>query len=130
MGNHNSSAQEYFDQYWKHASVLRNWFVAYGIGALALVVGGKEFFNSLVDKQLFVGAIAIAISTQVLLTFLNKIVHWNVYAGRADEQLQPTSCYIWSNEIIQKFWIDVVADSVTLLAYIIAFAIFMMNLCG
>ena len=37
--------KEYFDQYWKHASVLRNWFVAYGIGALALAIYNGGLFS-------------------------------------------------------------------------------------
>ena len=47
--------QGYFNQYWRHSSVLRNWFVAYGIGALVLVIHKNgAFFATSNQKRLFV----------------------------------------------------------------------------
>ncbi len=119
----------YFDQYWKHNSVLRNWFVAYGIGALTLLLyNNGTFFNDTSLKKIFAILIVIGISLQVLLTFLNKIIHWFVYYGENLLEFQKTKCFKNCEAISKYFLIDIIIDTITILLYAGAFIIFIMNL--
>lgn len=119
----------YFDQYWRHASVLRNWFVAYGIGALTLVVSQIDFWKAFVNKEIFIGCIFIGIFLQVSLTFLNKVVHWFVYQGSNQKAFQTKKRYKWSIKIMEFFWIDILFDLLTVVSYGIACIIFISNIC-
>ena len=118
-----------FDQYWKHSSVLRNWFVAYGIGALVLVVYNDDtFFKDPQKRNVFVGAIVIGISLQILLTFLNKVIHWFVYYGKNLGEFRKTKCYRWSNSLTKCFLIDIVIDILTIVSYTCALVVFIKSL--
>lgn len=119
----------YFDQYWKHASVLRNWFVAYGIGALALVIHNNGlFFKDTESKKLFVTFIVLGISLQIILTFINKIIHWFIYYGKNSAEFQKTKKYKMSDKISRCFGIDIAADILTILLYASAIIVFVLNL--
>ncbi len=117
----------YFDQYWKHNSVLRNWFVAYGIGALALVIyeNGSFFENHLDQKSLFVNSIVIGISLQIILTFINKIIHWYVHYGKVQTDFQTTIRYSFSEWLTQQFIIDIIIDALTMWFYARALFVFL-----
>jgi len=121
--------QGYFNQYWRHSSVLRNWFVAYGIGALVLVIHKNgAFFATSNQKRLFVLFIVVAISLQVILTFLNKLVHWFIYCGENLKAYQETRRYKWSDKISECFLIDIAVDVLTIICYAGAFIVFVCNL--
>ena len=121
--------QNCFDQYWKHSSVLRNWFVAYGIGALVLVIyNDGTFFKDPQKRNVFVGAIVIGISLQILLTFLNKVIHWFVYYGKNLGEFQKTRWYRWSYSITKCFVIDIVIDILTMVFYVRALVVFIKSL--
>ncbi|NVL89546.1 MAG: hypothetical protein HWN69_00930 [Desulfobacterales bacterium] len=125
----NEEVRGYFDQYWKHSSVLRNWFVAYGIGALALAIYNKGiFFSNPEDKKVFVSLIVWGISLQVLLTFLNKVIHWFVYYGKNLIEFQTTWRYKISYKISKCFIIDIIVDFCTMILYARALWIFTSNL--
>ena len=122
-------AKGYFEQYWKHASLLRNWFVAYGIGALALVIhNNASFFENTKSKKLFVGLILFGISLQIILTFINKIIHWYIYCGKNLAEFQETKRYEISDKISEYFGIDIAADILTIVSYAGALVVFVVNL--
>ncbi len=121
--------QDCYDQYWKHSSVLRNWFVAYGIGALTLVVyNDGAFFKDPQKRSMFVGAIVIGISLQILLTFLNKVIHWFVYYGKNLRGFQATRRYRLSDSLTRCFIIDIVIDILTIVFYACALVVFIISL--
>ena len=118
-----------FDQYCKHSSVLRNWFVAYGIGALALVVyNGGTFFKDPQKRDVFVFAIVIGISLQVLLTFLNKVIHWFAYYGKNLGTFRTTRRYRWSDSLTRCFIVDIVIDILTMAFYTLALVVFIKSI--
>jgi len=127
--NSREEAKEYFDQYWQHASVLRNWFVAYGIGALVLVVHDNgSFFITSSHRHLFVLCIAYGIALQIVLTFVNKLVHWFAYYGSHHEHFTRTKRYKCSYQISEWFYFDIAFDIFTILFYTGAFWAFFSNL--
>ena len=119
----------YFEQYWKHSSVLRNWFVAYGIGALVLVVyNNGTFFKDPQKRIVFLVSIVIGISLQILLTFVNKVIHWFLYYGKNMAIFQKTRRYKWSYSISECFLVDIIVDVLTMACYVCAFVFFIKSL--
>ena len=118
----------YFDQYWKHSTALRNWFVVYGVGALALVVTHNSLFSQITIKKILIGSIIVGIALQILLALLNKIVHWYVFWGKNIKQFQNTRCYRVCEWASKKFEIDIVMDILTIIAYGVACAAFIRSL--
>lgn len=124
-----NNAQEYFDQYWQHASTLRAWFVGYGVGAVALLVSHKDCMASNPHaRSLFAKFIFIAVVFQVGLAFINKVAHWLVYWGYEDEDFRNTKLYQSGVKVVSWFWLDVLLDLATFVFYVIAAVIFMVNL--
>ena len=76
-----------YDQYWRHASTLRGWFIAYGIGALVIVMSNKAVFDSLKPDNIkslatwFIAGVAI----QVVLAYFNKIYNYYYFFKRTTE---------------------------------------------
>ena len=118
----------YFDQYWKHSTALRNWFVVYGVGALALVVTHDSLFPQITAKKILIGSIIVGIALQILLALLNKIVHWYVFWGKNLKKFQDTKCYRKCKWISEKFEIDITIDVLTIIAYGVACAAFVYSL--
>ena len=60
-----SNAKDYFEQYWRYCSSLRNWFVAYGIGGCILFLSDKsELFQKMAFKQKRAVVIAFLIASE------------------------------------------------------------------
>ena len=116
-----TKAAEYFDQYWKHASVLRNWFVAYGVGSLAVIITHKEIFNKNNNLKIFIFLICVGVLSQIILTLINKIIHWCIYLGEEDPGVKDRFWYKASARISSCFWIDVIVDFLTTILYVSAF---------
>ena len=84
-----------FEQYWKYTETLRNWFVIYGVGGIALFVSQPDFFNKVPEKTKYCIAIGfvVAVITQVVVSAVNKWVSWFRYAGDTDESFKSKRSY-------------------------------------
>lgn len=108
-----SGDETVFDQYVRHADLLRNWFVGYGIGAVVLFVSGQSVLAQLPKDQIVVVAqwFILGIISQVLLAFINKLYNFQLYlrtfktgvASAGDVKGVKRSFY----------WIDVPLDVLT-----------------
>ena len=115
-----SNAKDYFEQYWRYCSSLRNWFVAYGIGGCILFLSDKsELFQKMAFKQkrAVVIAFLIGVIAQVLLAGLNKCIHWHIYWGKEDQRFRKTWYYKVSFFLSTKFCIDMAIDLTTFVAF-------------
>lgn len=113
----------YFEQYWRYCSSLRNWFVAYGIGGCVLFLSDKaRMFGQVSPKSKVVILIAfiIGVVSQIVLAFINKIIHWYIYWGSEDEEFAKTWRYKVSGYLSECFWIDILADVITFFAFGVA----------
>ncbi len=71
-----------FEQYWRHSKDLRNWFVAYGIGAIVFITS-KDIIPILNGKNISVSPIAMwflfGAACQILLAYINKLYNYRLY---------------------------------------------------
>lgn len=105
-----------FAQYVRHADILRNWFVAYGIGGILLFLTKDTAFKSL-PKDALLGIaewFLLGVGAQVLLAFVNKIYNFHLYQGslaHQDAAQREKSRF----KVFRDFYlIDVLLDIVTL----------------
>ena len=117
-GGVTNESEGYFVQYWQHASSLRNWFIAYGIGGIVLFANKSEVFAdfSKTTKLWVVILFLIGVLAQALLAFYNKFIQWHVYRGKSDETHKNSWEYKFSDKVSEWFWVDVVVDVITFLA--------------
>ena len=112
----------YFEQYWRHASALRNWFIAYGIGGAILFVSKADVFTEFParTKQIIIIAFLSGVGVQSLLAFWNKVVHWYIYYGEDKQSYQSTNAYKFWNRVSECFQIDILIDIITFCSFAFA----------
>lgn len=115
-------AKEYFEQYWRYSAAVRNWFVAFGIGCCVLLMSENAGFKevSKENKANIVRCLLAGVICQILLALLNKYVHWCVYWGKENKEFGKSEIYQKAWRISTWFWIDVVADLLTVIVFGIA----------
>ncbi len=112
----------YFEQYWRYASALRNWFVAYGIGGAILFISKADLFAKFSPgtKKIIVIAFLLGVLVQVLLAFWNKMGHWFIYRGGDDPSYRSRKIYKFWDKATEWFWIDMSVDIVTFFSFLFA----------
>lgn len=112
----------YFEQYWRHASALRNWFIAYGIGGAILFVSKADVFAEFpaCTKQIIIIAFLLGVGVQSLLAFWNKVVHWYIYYGEDEPSYKSTNTYKFWDKVSECFWIDILIDMITVCSFVFA----------
>jgi len=110
-----SKEPDIFEQYWRHASILRSWFIAFGIGGVILFISNPSAFESLSSdfKKSIIILFLVGVLLQILLALLNKITHWYEYYGEKDKLFQETKRYKWSIIIANTISIDIITDLFT-----------------
>jgi len=120
-------AKEYFEQYWRYCSAVRNWLVAFGIGCCVLLISEKSgIFKEVCEKKKIdiVFWLLVGVGAQILLALLNKYIHWCIYWGMEDNKFGKGWCYRAALKMSRCFWIDVLVDVLTVIVF--TFAIFKM----
>jgi hypothetical protein len=79
MSDPKTEAEEYAAAYRQHATTLRNWIVAYGVGGPVIFLGNDKLRDSLRDSgylQVVGWTFLIGVALQVVLSFLDKYADW------------------------------------------------------
>ena len=111
-------AEEYFEQYWKYASAVRNWYVIYGVGGIALLFTKDNVFGAIDFKmrvKILIAFIA-AVLAQVLVSLFRKWVHWGIYSGK-EHNLSGKQWYLLAVRLSRWIWLDILCDLVSLVAF-------------
>jgi hypothetical protein len=116
-------AKESFSAYLEYNKILRTWFVAFGIGGPAIFLANAPLATRLSEQgelrwvsSLFLCGAAC----QVGGAFLNKVVNWYVYESAHPEAEKAVWQYRWANYLVERFWIDITLDSLTITFFGIA----------
>ena len=120
MSKKNNRENECFDQYWRYASTLRNWFVGYGIGIAALFVTKSDVLQKMTsaNKLNVIIPIFIGVLSQIIVSFLNKISQWCIYSGEYDKKFKKTLSYKCAWNYTSKIEHNIIFDLITLLSLI------------
>jgi len=113
----------FYDAFGRHSASLRNWLIAFGIGAPALLLTHETLIarllasgSALLIASLFLGGVLL----QIVKAFLFKFTAWSArgYADTADHRASHWMRFsIWLHE---SMLFDVGFDLVTLMAFLIA----------
>lgn len=113
-------AAEYFKIYEEYSKVLRTWFVAYGIGAPALILTNQSISQAIKasgDSKCIASFFLAGVSLQIVITVVNKVANWGLYYGEIEEDFQKTRSYKIAARMAAQFWIDIVVDIVSLFCF-------------
>lgn len=122
----NRAAHAYFESYAEYNRVLRSWFVAFGIGGLAMFLVEEKLRDALTGSgqaRVVITLFLTGVALQILITGLNKYANWYCYAGEDDPSYQRTAAYRFWSGIAREFIIDVVVDVATTVCFFMAVGI-------
>lgn len=112
-----------YSAYALHASVLRSWLVAYGIGALVLFLSQSVIWQALAragSLKLVAALFLLGVFLQVALSAVNKSVMWAAYYGDITPSFRSTRIYRCADSLSNKYWIDFLVDCVSIVLFIVA----------
>jgi len=121
----NRDRHSYFESYAEYNRILRSWFVAFGIGGLAMFLVEDKLRDSLIhsgDASTIVALFLAGVALQIFIAGLNKYANWYCYAGESDPAFRRRRAYrVWSG-IAREFIVDVVIDVATVVCFFTAIA--------
>jgi hypothetical protein len=127
----NRAASAYFESYAEYNRILRSWFVAFGIGGLAMFLVEETLRDALIQSGQARSVIAlflVGVALQILIAGVNKYANWYCYAGEDDAGYQRTAAYRFWSALAQQFILDVLIDLATAVCFFAAvgslFAVF------
>ena len=129
QGQNTETPEELFEQYWRYATHLRTWFIAFGVGALVLLTRSDVVVSKMPDasKRCVVVLLGIGLFLQVLLALVNKLVHY--WAYRHCVVYHPKWYHEAAKRVSSWFLIDLVVDVATLGVYVASACVFAPFLC-
>ena len=108
---------------------MRTWFVSFGIAGLALLLTNSALFDGLTkqDRRCIIYGFLVGAGALVIVGFINKSAAWYMYAGCLAPNLKTTRKYRCWEWVTAQYWIDLVADLVSIaslggVAYLFAMA--------
>ncbi len=107
-----NDADGYWEPYNARATILRNWFMAYGIGSLAAILTSDNLRHQVVASAEFrpiVGFFLIGVAIQIILSLIYKHVMSYLYITT-----EPNERFV---NFTHKIWPDLTADLVTLICF-------------
>jgi hypothetical protein len=122
----NRAASAYFESYAEYNRILRSWFVAFGIGGLAMFLVEDKLRDALIGSgaaRLVIALFLAGVALQILVAGMNKYANWYCYAGEDDAAYRRTAAYRFWSGIARQFIIDVVVDLATAFSFFAAIGI-------
>ena len=116
-------SQSYFESYAEYNRILRSWFVAFGVGGLALFLLESPVRAALLasgQTRVVVILFLIGVIAQIMVAFLNKYANWYCYFGEDNPAFLRTSLYRFWSSIASLFWIDIILDILTVGSFLTA----------
>jgi len=107
-----------YQKYTEYNHTLRAWFVAFGIGGLALFVTNPAITPNLYKINALdctTNLLLIGVFLQILMAFVNKVTNWYIYRGEVIDSpnFKDDLRYKLSASINKLFILDIVADIMT-----------------
>ena len=114
--------QEFGDAFSRYERLLRNWFIAYGIGAPILLLTQNSLRDEFLDSpdRWCIGILfLIGVVSQVAESWLYKMTTWYLFYGEVKD-IKKSRRYRFSKWIEDHYWIDIACDLSTFGLFLIA----------
>ena len=112
------------DHYMKLSEKIRGWLIIYGVSVAALFITQAVMFSKLATSiKLFILVPAfLGVTLQLLLVISIKYCNLITYKAHFPEEplAMDSKAHMWAKWWAEAFWIDVVVDVVTIVAYVIS----------
>ena len=113
----NPDLKRYSDLYLNYASTLKNWYVVYGIGGIALLFTSEKIVHITFEHEVKIAVVLfIAVLAQVSLALFRKWVYWFICYGMLNEQTTKRY-YIVATRFSRWAWIDIILDLVSFVCF-------------
>jgi len=119
----NALSQSYFESYAEYNRILRSWFVAFGVGGMALFLVQSPVREALLasgQTRTVVILFLVGVIAQIVVAFLNKYANWHCYYGEDNPTYQHSRVYRFWSHISSQFWIDIILDILTVGCFLAA----------
>jgi hypothetical protein len=119
-------SQSYFESYAEYNRILRSWFVAFGVGGLALFLADSPVRAALLASGQTRTVVILFLSgviAQIVVAFLNKYANWYCYFGEDNPAFLRSPLYGFWSRIASQFWIDIILDILTMGCFLTAIGI-------
>jgi len=119
-----------FEVYADYNRMLRTWFVVFGVGSIAALIGSKDLVEGLRSAgalRCVVMLLAFGAGAQIILAFINKTAAWCQFYGECNPAFLNGRICKAAAAISSYFIIDVVADLATM-GFFIAATIVALNI--
>jgi len=106
-----------FEVYADYNRMLRAWFVVFGVGSIAALLGSEKLVDGLREAlalRCVVVLLLAGAAAQVVLAFINKTAAWLLYFGECDKAFSDSWICKVANRLSAWYWIDIFADVVTM----------------
>ena len=116
-------SQSYFESYAEYNRILRSWFVAFGVGGLALFLVQSPVREALLasgQTRAVVILFLSGVTAQIVVAFLNKYANWYCYYGEDNPAFLHSPLYSFWSRIASQFWIDIILDIFTVGCFLTA----------
>jgi len=116
-------SEEYFGVYKHYSSLLRSWFIAYGIGGPVVLLTNERVWDAVVHsgQAQCIGCLFLfGVALQVLIAATNKFIMWGSYYGEIHEEFQCSRLYAVCRWLRRQFWIDLIVDIATMVLLFVA----------
>jgi hypothetical protein len=113
----------YYLAYAEFAKTLRTWFIAYGIGAPALVLSNRELWNTVKGSGSLVYIAVLfllGVTFQVIEAFIYKTSMWRLSVGESDELHMKTWWYKMADTVSESYKLELFFDVGAFLFFAIA----------
>jgi hypothetical protein len=113
-------AKSFYAAYEEHSKTLRTWLVAYGIGSPVLLLTNESLSAklTLAPNGAMIGMLfLVGVVGQVLLAALNKALMWYCYFLELYPSRRRSRAYGYAFWLSEQFWIDLLADVVSLILF-------------
>lgn len=120
MNGEEYDATETFQAYFEYNRILRTWFVAFGIGGLAMFLINDKIADRLAEAcklRAVVTLLLIGAALQVIGALMNKIANWYTYQSTIDKKVLGSKRHQISEWFVNQFWPDIVLDVGTIAAF-------------
>jgi hypothetical protein len=117
----------FFQPYAEFSKVLRTWFIAFGAGALALVLSNNAVHGAAAKSgRLRVIAVLLlaGVAVQILFAILYKHSMWQLYAGELAPQRKASRWYKVAEAVSDSHLLDILGDLATLALFAAATIVF------